>query len=302
MATSRSRKTPIFVVGVGFLLSLVVHEYIGERLIGSVENGFESSQVRKVPPASVELRSQLPGGGQSEHQRAEMFDVTNTPSSNSSDANVHELEELDPSAWQRAKEVTKWHVERQFIVPVMDGQYHFKETKQAVTAEKHCSVAASQAKSLLAGLELKVPTHVRPLDGEILSYYRYFIFEGKYYFLRGNHYGTESGLRLDLLVSDSILPDKKKWRTVSLPVYRGEQLTDEKFYQVVQVLEDDYVSRGAVLASRSLVKKIKQRNAPDAEPAVLALYNGDVAALSIGKLNCDVVPSEQAPLHCSCPK
>lgn len=300
--TKRRTKKSVAVFGAGFTLSLVVYEYFGERLSGSFSQAPERVLAQQEPHSFLRARS-----------NSQVVESVGKPSLSSmypsrlSDSGMQnsaqeELVDWDPALFKRAEEITAWHVGRQFLVPVMSRRYHFQQSKQAVTAEERCSVSASQAKDLLASLALKDSSHVRPQGGEILSYYRYFIFEGKYYFLRGNRFGDENGLRLDLRVSDTIVQGNERWDPVVLPVYRGELLTDEKFYQVIEVLEDDFVARGAVLASRSLVKRVKQVNAPEAEPAVVGLYNGEIASLTMGGLDCRLVPSKKAPLHCSCPK
>lgn len=285
-------------LGTGLILSLTSYEFFTERQMGMLERGSdgEGAKALQLPAhalgAQVEASRKTPGRGSS-----------SSPSNpdSSADVFVDEADEVDMSKVQAAYARTKWHVGRQFLVPVMESAHHFRTRDQKVSADESCRLRAKSKDDLLADLELTEPSHVRPKGGELQSYYRYFLFEGGYYFLRGTQFGEEKGFRLDLLVSDSIVDGKEKWEPIALPGYRGETLSEEQFYKAAEAVEDDYASRGAVLASRSVLKLVKHLNAPDGA-ALVGLYNAEVTSLTVGELNCEIEPGEQSALHCSCPK
>lgn len=194
-----------------------------------------------------------------------------------------------------------WYISRRYEDAKMSGLKAYAPIIQEIrwTNSESCSQGEGNSLDLLKRTNLKNPHLIKQDEGKTLSYYRYFIFEGKYFLIKGVK--EEGGFSIELRLSLANGLGVEKWEPVVLPSYRGELLTKRQMYKIVDAIEAHYESMGAQLKTRSLVLETKDAQAfSEDQELIVGFHNGEITQFHDETTSCLAAPEDGAPLDCRC--
>lgn len=208
---------------------------------------------------------------------------------------------------REARKKGLWHLQRQYDFPsyLDPSRGTYSQSNQKVFYDESCQTRLGQTpEEVLEHAGISETTSVWPLGparGRIESFFRYFVLGDVRYFVRGVRLAGSEGLALELLVKASKDVSDETWYPVVVADYGGEPLSDSAFYSLAKKIEQDYLAKGATMASRSMVLSFPEQTSKGEQEIFVELYNNELSRLISDSHICTVQANEDADVLCRCP-